>query len=71
MDNRPVTAVKVVIPEVRVGKFTATNVACAVLPPQAGDVTPLLGQSFSKRFTYQIDNVGQVLSLFDAVNAGR
>ncbi len=39
--------------------------------PQAGNVPLLLGQSFLKRFTYQIDNTQQVLVLSDATNAAR
>ncbi len=49
-DGTVVAAKRLVIPSVRVGKFTVPNVECAVMPPEKGDVDPLLGQTFFKYF---------------------
>jgi predicted aspartyl protease len=45
----------------RVGQFTARDVDCVVMPPQAGDVTPLLGQTFLSRCNFRIDADDKVL----------
>jgi clan AA aspartic protease (TIGR02281 family) len=42
---------RMVIPSVRVGKFTVNNVECMVAPPGMKDVPPLLGQSFQRYFS--------------------
>jgi clan AA aspartic protease (TIGR02281 family) len=49
-DGTEVEAKRIVIPTVRVGKFTIPNVECAVMPLEKGDVDPLLGQSFFRSF---------------------
>ena len=49
-DGTVVEAKQLVIPSVRVGKFTVRNVECAVMPAEKGDVNPLLGQTFFKHF---------------------
>ena len=49
-DGTVVEAKQLVIPSVRVGKFTVQNVECAVMPAEKGDVDPLLGQTFFKHF---------------------
>jgi len=49
-DGTVVVAKQMVIPSVRVGKFTIPNVECAVMPAEKGDVDPLLGQTFFKHF---------------------
>jgi clan AA aspartic protease (TIGR02281 family) len=54
-DGRSVAAAQTRIPSLRVGKFTVTDVACAILPKTLGSATPLLGQSFLRNFSYQID----------------
>jgi predicted aspartyl protease len=41
------------IPTVRVGKMTARDVTCLVLPEEKSDVAPVLGQSFLKHFDYK------------------
>ena len=41
------------IATVRVGKMTAKDVTCLVLPEEKGDVAPVLGQSFLKHFEYK------------------
>lgn len=51
-DGTVITSKKTVIPTVRVGKFTISNVECAVMPENKGDVDPLLGGSFLKHFKF-------------------
>jgi len=52
-----VVACKLVFAQtVRVGKFTAENVECTVLPQGTPPSTPLLGLSFFKHFNFQIDS---------------
>lgn len=46
---------------VRVGKFIAKNVDCAVMPEHLPGAAPLLGLSFFKHFTYKIDTAGSKL----------
>jgi clan AA aspartic protease (TIGR02281 family) len=41
---------------VRVGKFTVEKVECTVLPAGLRESTPLLGLSFFKNFSFQIDS---------------
>jgi clan AA aspartic protease (TIGR02281 family) len=41
--------------KVRVGKFTAEHVECAVMPAEFTNAAPLLGLSFLRRFTFKID----------------
>lgn len=48
---------------VRVGKFTVENVECAVLPPEAVNAEPLLGQSFLGKFSYKVDSDTAVLNM--------
>jgi len=55
-DGRIVEGRKVIAKTVRVGKFTVENVKCAVMPPEFTEADPLLGLSFLKNFTFQIDN---------------
>ncbi len=54
-DGSVVNAKKMTIPSMRVGKFTLTDVICAVMPPSKQDVSPLLGQSFLSHFTHKVD----------------
>jgi aspartyl protease family protein len=54
-DGRTVAAAQTKIDSLRVGKFTATDVACAILPKAFGAAAPLLGQSFLRNFSYQIE----------------
>jgi aspartyl protease family protein len=55
-DGRVVEARKVVARTVRVGKFTAENVECAVMPAGIPQTTPLLGLSFFRNFDFRIDS---------------
>jgi clan AA aspartic protease (TIGR02281 family) len=48
---------------VRVGQFEVTDVDCAVLPPFARGVEPLLGNSFLGQFEHQIDPANNKLIL--------
>ena len=66
-DGSEVKAHKMVIPSLRVGKFTVANVECIVMPSEKKNVPPLLGQSFQKNFSIKL-NVGAgklVLSRID------
>jgi hypothetical protein len=49
-DGKTVTVPEMTIPSVRVGRMTARDVACAVVPAEQGDVAPVLGQSFLQQF---------------------
>src|SRR5271157_3601067 len=62
-DGTVVEAKRLVIPSVRVGKFTIQNVECAVMPAEKGDVDPLLGQSFFKHFKVEFSAEARKLSL--------
>jgi len=52
-DGTIVEAKQMTVGSMRVGKFTVKDVVCAVMPPEKGDVSPLLGQSFHRHFTYK------------------
>jgi aspartyl protease family protein len=54
-DGKLVTAKLVVAKSVRVGKFSAENVECAVMPADLLEAAPLLGMSYLKHFTFKID----------------
>jgi len=62
-DGTVVEARRLVIPSVRVGKFTIQNVECAVMPAEKGDVDPLLGQTFFKHFKVEYSAEARKLSL--------
>ena len=62
-DGTVVEAKRLVIPSVRVGKFTIQNVECAVMPAEKGDVDPLLGQTFFKHFKVEFSAEAGRLSL--------
>jgi hypothetical protein len=49
-DGTMVMVPEMTIPTVRVGRMTARDVACAVVPAEKGDVAPVLGQSFLQQF---------------------
>jgi clan AA aspartic protease (TIGR02281 family) len=46
---------QVTIPKVRVGKFSAENVECAVLDVESGRAPSLLGMSFLENFKFEIN----------------
>jgi clan AA aspartic protease (TIGR02281 family) len=52
-DGSVIKAKKMIIPSLRIGKFTANDVECAVMPAEKRDVPLLLGQSFHRHFTYK------------------
>src|SRR5271165_4597003 len=62
-DGTVVAAKRLVIPSVRVGKFTVQNVESAVMPAEKGDVDPLLGQTFFKHFKVEYSAEARKLSL--------
>src|SRR5271157_1643419 len=62
-DGTVVEAKRLVIPSVRVGKFTIQNVECVVMPAEKGDVYPLLGQTFFKHFKVEFSAEAGRLSL--------
>jgi len=62
-DGTMVQAKRLVIPSVRVGRFTVQNVECAVMPADKGDVDPLLGQTFFKHFKVEYSPEARKLSL--------
>jgi predicted aspartyl protease len=53
-DGTAVTVPEMTIPLVKVGRMTAHEVACAVVPAEQGDVKPVLGQSFLQQFEYKL-----------------
>jgi clan AA aspartic protease (TIGR02281 family) len=55
-DGRTLEAKRVVAETVRLGKFTAKDVECAVMPQGLAEVTPLLGLSFFRNFSFKIDS---------------
>jgi clan AA aspartic protease (TIGR02281 family) len=61
----------VVAESLRVGRFVAENVECAIMPEELKDVPPLLGQSFLQRFQQTIDAAHgrwELVSLQDPAN---
>jgi clan AA aspartic protease (TIGR02281 family) len=62
-DGSVIESKQMVIPSVRVGKFSIANVECAVLPKEKGNVDPLLGQSFFKHFQVEFSPEAGRLSL--------
>ena len=57
-DGSEIKGRKLVVPFVRVGKFTIANVECAVMPAEKLDVDPLLGQTFFKHFKVEFSRRG-------------
>jgi aspartyl protease family protein len=51
------------LPSVRVGRFTATDVECAVLGPEATNAPALLGMSFLGKFKFELNAQTSQLSL--------
>lgn len=54
-DGRVVPATMVKLDSIRVGRFTAEDVECCVLGPEAPDAPPLLGMSFLGQFKFEVD----------------
>jgi clan AA aspartic protease (TIGR02281 family) len=52
-DGTVVEARRMTVPSLRVGRFVVNAVECAVMPAGKGDISPLLGQSFHRHFTYK------------------
>jgi len=55
-DGSVVEGHRVTAESLRVGKFTAEDVECAVLPAEMPQAAPLLGLSFFKNFNFKIDS---------------
>ena len=70
-DGSIIEARKMVIPAMRVGKFTVKDVSCTVMPAEKKDVPPLLGQTFQKNFLLKFspDSGKLVLSRVEAPEA--
>jgi clan AA aspartic protease (TIGR02281 family) len=68
-DGRSVRALELSLTTVQIGRFTAKNVRCTVLPSDAGDVMPLLGQTFLGRYSYRIDAAERMLVISGASDA--
>ncbi|MCE9548582.1 MAG: retroviral-like aspartic protease family protein [Planctomycetia bacterium] len=62
-DGREIDATQTIISKLRVGKFSADNVECIILPANLKDASPLLGQSFLRHFTYKIDTSAATLTM--------
>ncbi|MHC4142662.1 MAG: retropepsin-like aspartic protease family protein [Planctomycetota bacterium] len=54
-DGSTIRATVVTVESIRVGKFTARNVKCTVLGPEATNALALLGMSFLGNFKFEID----------------
>lgn len=54
-DGRRIPAKLVRLDSVRVGRFTAEDVECIVLGPEATDAPPLLGMSFLGQYKFELD----------------
>jgi clan AA aspartic protease (TIGR02281 family) len=52
-DGSEVEAKRMMIPSLRVGKFTVKNVECMIMPAGKANVPPLLGQTFHRHFIYK------------------
>lgn len=62
-DGRTIPARGVVLPQVRIGQFTAQQVEAAVLDATAVNAEPLLGMSFLSQFRFEIDTSNRTLKL--------
>ncbi|MHB0956587.1 MAG: TIGR02281 family clan AA aspartic protease [Pirellulaceae bacterium] len=62
-DGSRISGRLVTIGSVRVGKFTAQNVACAVLGAEAANAPSLLGMSFLEHFKFQVDAANGTLTM--------
>ena len=54
-DGRKIGGRLASIPQIRVGGFSAENVPCVVLDPEAAAASALLGMSFLGRFKFELD----------------
>jgi aspartyl protease family protein len=62
-DGTEVEARQIKLKSVRVGKFTVSDVECAVMPEGKNDVDSLLGQSFFKQFEVKFSHEAGTLAL--------
>ncbi len=62
-DGRVVEARRMQLDSLSVGSFTIFNVECVVFPEEEKNITPLLGGTFLKNFTYMIDPALEQLTL--------
>jgi clan AA aspartic protease (TIGR02281 family) len=68
-DGSKVKSKLVLLDSVRVGKFTAEHVECAVLPAEAKNAPTLLGMAFLSRFNFSINGTELVLSKIEGEHA--
>jgi hypothetical protein len=52
-DGQAFLVPEMTIPSVHVGRMTAHNVACAIVPAQHENIAPVLGRSFLEKFDYK------------------
>ena len=64
-DGSQIPGKLVTIQSVRVGRFTAENVPCAILGPQAVNAEPLLGMSFLENFKFEINAQDSTMTLVE------
>ena len=62
-DGSEIKGRKLVVPFIRLGKFTIANVEVAVMPAEKLDVDPLLGQTFFKHFKVEFSPEAGKLAL--------
>ncbi len=67
-DGSEISARRIVLPLVRVGRFETQNVEAAVLGPEATGASCLLGMSFLRKFNFAIDLSQSSLILRDIVD---
>lgn len=70
-DGRRVPGKLVTVKSIRLGKFSAENVQCAVLGAEAVNAAPLLGMSFLENFKFQIDAQGGTMTMVEVASVGK
>ena len=72
-DGSIVEARSMIVPSMRVGKFTVKDVPCTIMPGSKANVPPLLGQTFQRNFLIRLNpDAGQLtLSQVDSPDAPR
>ncbi len=68
-DGSKVKSKLVNLESVRVGKFTAENVECVVLPAEAKNAPMLLGMTFLSKFNFSINGTELILSKIEGEHA--
>jgi aspartyl protease family protein len=70
-DGKKIPGKLVTIESLRVGRFAAKDVKCAVLGIEALNAQPLLGKSFLEKFQYEIDAQKCTLTLIEVASTDR